>query len=460
MSKQRENWGSRLGFIMAAAGSAIGLGTLWKFPYITGENGGGAFVLIYALAIIIIGLPVFISELIIGRTSEQGAVLSFATIDTPSTRWKIAGILGVLSSFLIMSYYSVLAGWGMNYAFMSLQRFWVNKTPLEIEDTFDILSQSADITLFWHAIFTCITVYVVYHGIRNGIEYWSKIMTTALLLMVLALFCYNMTLDGFGKAFQFILGCDTSRLKPSSILEAVGLAFFTLSLGQGIMITYGSYMKKSEDIPKTAMIISSMVLIVSIFCALSIFPIVFTAGKPPEGGFGLVFKTMPLLFSSLKGAVIISSTFFLLFVFTALTSAIALVEVVVATLMEVYGWQRKRASIAVGIASALFGLPSALANTGLLFPNWQLLYGKNFLETMDSFVSIWLLPLGGLLIALFTGFKIEKSRLKAEFTSSSSLGFLFPIWYFFIRYLAPIAILVVILHETNVLNIDLLFSNT
>ncbi len=458
MSKQRENWSSRLGFVMAAAGSAIGLGTLWKFPYVTGENGGGAFFTVYVIATILIGLPVFIAELIIGRTSERGAVLSFATIESHSSWWKIAGWMGVASSFLIMSYYSVLAGWGMNYAFMSLQQFWIGKSPVEIEQTFDILAQSGDITLFWHAVFTLITVYVVYHGIRNGIEYWSTIMTSSLLVLLLCLFSYNLTLEGFSPAFDFVLAFDTAKLKASSILEALGLAFFTLSLGQGIMITYGSYMNKDEDIPKTAAIISSMVILVSVLCALSIFPIVFTANRPPQGGFGLVFKTMPLLFSSLKGALIISTLFFLLFVFTALTSAIALVEVVVATLMEIYSIPRKKASIIVGVSCFIFGLPSALANTGLIFPNWQTLYGKNFFETIDSFVSIWLLPLGGFLIALFTGFKIDKERLRQEFSSSSSLGFLFPIWYFFIRYIAPIGVLAIILQQAGVINVDMIFS--
>ncbi len=457
MSKQRENWSSRLGFIMAAAGSAVGLGTLWKFPYVTGENGGGAFFVIYLIATILIGLPVFISELIIGRTSERGAVLSFSAIENRSSPWKIAGWIGVASSFLIMTYYSVLAGWGMNYAFMSLQQFWVGKSPVEIEQTFDLLSRSGDITLFWHAIFTITTAYIVYHGIRNGIEYWSTIMTSSLLVLLICLFGYNCTLDGFMPAFDFVLAFDTTKLKASSILEALGLAFFTLSLGQGIMITYGSYMKKEEDIPKTAVIISSMVILISILCALSIFPIVFTAHRPPQGGLGLVFKTMPLLFSSLKGALIISTLFFTLFVFTALTSAIALIEVVVTTLIEIYGWQRKKATIVVGLTSFIFGLPSALANTGLIFPNWQTLYGKNFLETIDSFVSIWLLPIGGLLIALFTGFKIEKERLKAEFCSSSSLKAFFPIWFFFIRYLAPIGILAVILQQAGVINVDAFF---
>lgn len=444
---------------MAAAGSAIGLGTLWKFPYITGENGGGAFFTVYLLATLLIGVPVFVAELIIGRSSERGAVLAFPTLDNPSTGWKFAGIAGVASSFLIMSYYSVLAGWGMNYAFMSLQQFWIGKSPEQIEQAFDILSKSGDITLFWHAIFTMITVYVVYHGIRNGIEYWSTIMTSSLLVLLVCLFAYNMSLDGFIPAAKFVLAFDTSKLKPSSILEALGLALFTLSLGQGVMITYGSYMRKEEDIPKTASIISSMVILISALCALSIFPIVFTANRPPEAGFGLVFKTMPLLFSQLPGALIISTLFFALFVFTALTSAIALVEVVVATIIEIYGWPRKKASIVVGLACFIFGLPSALSNTGLIFPNWELLYGKNFFETINSFVSNWLLPVGALMIALFTGYKMDKEKLRQEFSQSSNFGKLFEIWHFFIRYIVPLSILLIMLQQAEIINIDHIVKN-
>ncbi len=449
MQKQREHWGSKLGFVMAAAGSAIGLGTLWKFPYVVGENGGGAFIFIYVLCTLFIGIPLFIAELMLGRYAQKGAVATFQTIEHPSSPWKVAGWLGVIASFLIMSYYSVIAGWGLNYMLMSLNQFYVGRTPEQIEGAFDVLSSSGDISLFWHFIFTALTVGVVYPGIRSGIEYWAKWMTSLLLVIVLGLFCYNITLSGFAQTVDFIFTPDFSKLTPSSCLNALGLSLFTLSLGQGIMLTYGSYMRKEDDLPKTALIVASMVTIIAILCSFIIFPVVFSFDRPPQAGFGLVFKTMPLLFAKLPGALLISSTFFLLFVFTALTSAIALVEVVVASCMDLYGWSRKKAALIIGSATALFGIPSALSNTHTLFSNWQTLYGKTFFETVDTFTSMWILPICALLIAIFTGWRFSQEHMREEFYAQTSLRWLFVPWRFFITWVVPAAIVLIILQQIS-----------
>jgi neurotransmitter:Na+ symporter, NSS family len=454
MQKQREHWSSHLGFILAAAGSAIGLGTLWKFPYVTGENGGGLFVLIYMLCTFGIGIPVFIAELILGRKAQRGAVGIFASLADNSVLWKGVGWLGVASSFLIMSFYSVLAGWGLNYVLMSLNQFYLGKTAQEISQVFQILSSSGDITLFWHFIFTALTVAVVYPGIRHGIEYWSKFMTSALLVLLVLLCAYSVTLDGFSEAVSFIFSPDFSKFKPSGALEALGLSFFTLSLGQGIMLTYGSYMRNSEDIPKTAGIIGIMIVLIALTTALMIFPIIFSFGVAPQGGPGLVFKTLPLLFAKLPGALIISTTFFILFVFTALTSAIALVEVVVANLIDLLGWSRKKAVLSTGLACFIFGIPSALSGSNTLFANWSLIYGKNFFETIDSLVSVWMLPIGGLMIAIFTGWVFDREICKEEFMQGSSFKWLWRPWLFFIRWIAPVAITLIILQQSGLVNID------
>ena len=458
MQKQREHWGSKLGFIMAAAGSAIGLGTLWKFPYVTGENGGGAFVFVYILCTIFICIPLFIAELLLGRYAQKGAVATFTTIASPSSPWKVAGWLGVISSFLIMSYYSVIAGWGLNYVLMSLNNFYTKQTPEEIKNAFTVLSQSGDISVFWHLVFTAITVGVVYPGIRDGIEYWSKWMTSLLLIIVVGLFCYNLTLPGFPQAVTFIFSPDFSKLKPSAILEALGLAFFTLSLGQGIMITYGSYMRKTDDLPKTAFIVASMVVAVALLCAFAIFPIMFTFNQAPQAGFGLVFKTMPMLFAQLPGALLISTTFFSLFVFTALTSAIALVEVVVATMMDLHGWTRKKAALIVGAATFTFGIPSALSGTKIMFANWEELYGRTFFETVDSFTTVWLLPLCGLMIAIFTGWRLDKVIAQKEFEAQTTMMWFFKPWKFFIKWVVPVAIILILLQHSGCVNIDVIFQ--
>lgn len=458
MQKQREHWSSHLGFILAATGSAIGLGTLWKFPYVTGANGGGLFVLIYIFCTFFIGIPIFMAELILGRKAQRGAVGIFATLSNNSTFWKSVGWLGVISSFLIMSFYSVLAGWGMNYVFMSLNEFYKELSAEEISHVFDVLSSSGDITIFWHFLFTALTVAVVYPGIRHGIEYWSKFMTSTLFVMLVGLCAYSFTLEGFGQAGRFLFSPDFANFKPSGVLEALGLSFFTLSLGQGIMLTYGSYMRRAEDIPATSGIIGLMIIIVSILSGLTIFPVIFTFGFAPDSGPGLVFKTLPLLFAKLPGALLISSTFFILFVFTALTSAVALVEVVVANLIDLFGWSRQRAVLSTGLACFVFGIPSALSGTNLLFANWPLIYGKTFFATVDSLVSVWLLPIGGLMTAIFAGWFLDEAIGREEFEAGTKYKWLWRPWIFFMKWVAPAAILCIILQQTGLINFDKLLG--
>lgn len=454
---QREKWGTQLGFILAAAGSAIGLGTLWMFPYVAGQNGGGLFVLMYVLCTFFIGIPIFIAELIIGRKAQKGAVESFTTLCPRKPGWKLGGWLGVASSFVIMSFYSVVAGWGLNYALMSLNQFYLNKTPQQIEGVFNTLVQSGDITLFWHFLFTAIVIAFVLPGIRQGIEYWSKRMTITLFIMIFILFCYSTTLQGFGEAIQFLFHPNFSCLKPSCLLEALGLSFFTLSLGQGIMITYGSYMRHSEDLPKTAIIISTMVPIIAMFTALMIFSILFTFQGSPEAGPGLVFKTLPLLFSKLPGALVLSTSFFILFVFTAITSAIAFVEVVAANFIDMYGWPRKKAVLVVGLGCFTFGIPSALAGSGLLFANWQAIYGFNFFDTMNRLVSIWLLPLGGLIVAIFGGWILDKQTAWEEFHANTAFKWLWKPWRFLLKWIAPLGILLIMLQQSGMIDLDALW---
>lgn len=457
MQKQREHWSSHLGFILAAAGSAVGLGTLWKFPYVTGQNGGGIFVLFYIFCTFFIGIPIFVAELILGRRAQRGAVGVFASLAQNSTVWKSVGWMGVASSFLIMSYYSVVAGWGVNYVLMSLNQFYLNRTPDEIVGIFHTLEKSGDISLFWHLVFTGLTVALVLPGVRHGIEYWTKFMTSALAVILLALCLYCTTLDGFGQAVHFLFYPNIGNFKPSAALEALGLAFFTLSLGQGIMLTYGSYLRRSDDIPKTGAIVGVMIIAVSMLAGLMIFPVIFTFGFAPEGGAGLVFKTLPILFAKLPGAMLISTTFFILLVFTALTSSVALIEVVAANFMDLYSWPRRKSVLMAGAGCFIFGIPSALAGSQLLFGNWVEIYGKNFFDTIDSLVSVWLLPIGGLMTALFVGWFLDKEIAKDEFMAGSSLKWLWRPWMFFMRWVAPAAIICIFLQQAGIINFDRIF---
>jgi len=454
MDHTREHWSSRIGFLMAAVGSAIGLGILWKFPYTVGENGGGLFLLSYLICLLIVGVPILIAELLLGRRAQRAAVGAFQELDRKNSGWKVTGWFGVLASFLIMSFYSVIAGWGMSYVLMSLTGLYQNLSGEEISKAFTALSQSGEISLFWHFLFTIITVSIVMSGVRKGIERWAKIMTKILLVLLVLLFIYGTTLDGFSKAVQFIFYPNVSTFKLSSLIEALGLAFFTLSLGQGIMISYGSYMRRSDSIVQMSGIIALAVIVVAILAALIIFPVVFTFNLEPQEGYGLVFKTLPHLFAQLPGSQVLSTMFFTLFVFTALTSAMPLIEVVASNLMELFKIPRKKAVILVGTATFVFGIPSAYANAHSIFPGWEAIYGMDFLQTINNLVMIWVIPIGALLTSIFVGFVMDRAVLKDEFMFGTRLKFLWHIWYFFMRYVVPLTILIIIIQKSGLYDFD------
>lgn len=457
MQQIREHWTGRVGFLLAAIGSAIGLGVLWKFPYTVGENGGGLFLLSYFLCLIIVGIPIFIAEVILGRSAQRAAVGAYQLHDKKGAGWKVTGWFGVMASFLIMSFYSVIAGWGMSYILMSINGFYRNLSGKEIQETYQVLTTSGDISLFWHFLFTLITTTIVISGVRKGIEKWAKLMTKVLLVLLLLLFLYTLTLDGFGKAVQFIFYPHLESFKLSSVIEALGLAFWTLSIGQGIMISYGSYMKRSDSVLQMSGIVAFSVIVVAILAALTIFPVVFTFDLPPESGPGLIFQTLPYLFAKLPGSLVLSVMFFTLFVFTALTSAIPLVEVVATNLMELYQMSRKKAAILVGTAAFLFGIPSAFAKSDGIFPGWKEIYGMDFLRTIDGLVSTWIIPIGGFLSALFVGWVMDKKIVREEFVAGSRLQILYKPWHFFMRWVVPLTIFIIIIQKSGLYDFDQLF---
>lgn len=454
MTHKREHWGSRLGFVMAAAGSAIGLGTLWQFPYLIGQNGGGLFLIAYFVFTILIAIPVFVAELVIGRRGQRGAVGSFTALSKTGSNWKLVGWIGVLASFIVLSFYSVVAGWGLNYVLLSLTDFYDGKTPEMVKGVFSTLSHSGGIQVFWHLIFMLIISGVVYQGVQKGIEKWSRLMTSGLLIILVSLFCYSMTLDGLNEALHYLFYPDVSKLSVTALLEALGLSLFTLSLGESIMVTYGSYMKKTDDIPKVVGIVSIMNIIVSLLAALMIFPIVFTFGLSPQGGAGLVFETLPVLFAQLPGSVLLSTLFFVLLTFTAITSGIGLLETVIANCTDLYQWSRKKTVITMGSLIFIFGIPSALATSGDLFPDWIEIFGKNFFQTMGILVTNWLMPVNALCVSLFVGWRMKKKDVLEEYQQGSVWKVGKNIWYFAIRYIVPLAILLIIFGKTGIVNID------
>ena len=450
----REHWSSKLGFLFAAIGSAVGLGVLWKFPYTIGQNGGGLFLLSYILCTIVIGIPVFIAELLMGRKAQQAAIGTFTILNKGNDFWKLAPWLGVISSFLIMSFYSVIAGWGMSYIFMSLCDFAKGMSSQEVGNVFSILEKSGDICVLWHFIFTLITMTIVFSGVRKGIEYWSRIMTRALFIILILLVIYNTTLPGFSQAVHFIFYPELANFKFSSILEALGLAFFTLSLGQGIMFSYGSYIRENENVPGLTFVVAISVILIAILGALTVFPVVFSYGFEPAAGTGLIFQTLPYLFAKLPGGKVLAVVFFILFVFCAITSSVAFIEVIATNLMELFQWTRKKAVLLVASMTFIVGIPCAMAASGGIFFDWTSIYGTNFLDTIDRLVSVWLIPIGGLITSLFVGWSWGKKESYDAFIKGCSWKGLWSVWFFTMRWVIPVLIFFIILQKSELIDFD------
>lgn len=436
---------------MATAGSAVGLGSLWRFPYMAGSNGGGAFVILYLVFTFCIGLPVFFGELVLGRRSQKSAVLTYGDLSNNSSNWRILGWLNFLTSLIILSYYSVISGWCLSYTLMSLNQFAQGKSTEEIQATFDVLFKSPGINLFWYALFLLINVGIVFSGIRKGIEYWSKILMPGLFIILIGLFIYAITLPGFGEAAKFVFQPDFSKLSSSGVLNALGMAFFTLSVGLGIIVTYGSYMQPEENVPFNGVMITIMTVFVSLMAALTIFPIVFTFGFSPQGGPGLVFKTLPVLFSKMPASILISTVFFALLLFAALTSTISLLEVLVANFREVFKMKRSHATIITSLLTFVVGIPSALSGSNSLFPNWELIYGKSFFDTMEYLTASWFMPIAALFTTIFIGWRYQKSAVYEEFLKGSNANWLVGPWFFIIKYVAPVVVIIIILQEAGII---------
>jgi len=442
---QRGQWSTKMGFVFAAAGSAVGLGNIWKFPYITGENGGGVFVLIYLFCILVIGMPIMISEFIIGRGSSKSPVGAFKTLSGQDTKWALGGWLGVITGFIILSYYSVVAGWAMHYSYLSITDQFFGKEPAQIENIFDTLYASPGPNLFWHITFMLLTVGIVIGGIKRGIEKWSKVLMPVLLVILGVLLIYSVFSDGFGRCLDFVFAPHIEKVSPSSVLEALGHAFFTLSLGMGAMITYGSYLDKKADLPKSALIVSGLDTLIALMACLVIFSIIFSHNMDPAGGPGLVFKTLPIVFSSIKGGQILAILFFVLLIVAALTSAISLLEVVTSYFIDERGWPRIKATLVTGLTITLLGIPCAISGWWGTF-----LFEKNFFDLLDHVASNWFLPLGGLFISLYVGWVLDHKVKNQEFIANSWLAFLFKWWLQLVRYFCPVAVLMIFLYKLGV----------
>lgn len=452
-SSPREQWGSKIGFILAAAGSAIGLGNIWKFPYIAGENGGSSFIIIYLICIAVIGLPVLVGEILIGRTTQRNPVGAFRKL-SKSKFWAGVGGMGVVAGFLILSFYAVIAGWSIGYIYQSLSGDFFNYSdPAMAADHFKDLTEDVVWIVGYFALFMIITMSLVYAGVQKGIERGSKIMMPLLLLLLIFVMIRGITLPGSGEGLNFIFNPDWSHVNGQTILIALGHAFFTLSMGMGAMLTYGSYMSNKDSVLTSALQIVILDTVIALIAGVAIFTSVFAVGLDASGGPGLIFHTLPAVFTIMPGGQIIGTVFFFLLTIAALTSAISLLEVITAYFIDEKGWSRHRAVIVFGSVTFIIGLPSALSYNVLA--DFKI-FGMNFFDLVDYLASNILLPLGGLLIAVFVAYvwKFDKALIALKEGSEKIFEnnpLIITVWQIFIKYFAPVLIFLVLLSSIGVL---------
>lgn len=449
MKQQTEQWTSKLGFILATAGSAIGLGAIWKFPYIAGKSGGGAFFLIFLLFTIFIGMPILLAEFVIGRSSQKDAIRAYKTF-APNSNWHFIGVLGMLASFILLSFYSVVGGWILLYIGETVIGNLSGLPDGEYGLFFDDAIANPGLAIGSQLLFMVITIVVVAKGIQKGIEKASKIMMPALFIAFIILIIRSLTLNDITEGLTFFLYPDLSGLTSDTVLYALGQSFFSISVGVSVMVTYSSYLSKQEDLSKSAFTIVMMNLVISLLAGLAIFPAVFAFGFEPEEGPGLLFVVLPAVFDKMPFGAGFLLIFLLLFLFATLTSAFSLLEIIVAAITKENRKTRKRVTWIAGILIFIVGIPAALSS-GLL--GEFKLFGMTMFDLSDYLVSNILLPLGALLIAIFVGFKMPKSVLINEIKTGSTYGKrIFAIWFLIIKYVAPIAIIIVFLDVIGVLN--------
>ncbi len=432
---ERGEWSSKIGFILAAAGSAIGLGNIWRFPYTAGENGGAAFLFIYLLCILLIGLPVMIAELSIGRHTRKDPVGAFETI-RPDSAWRLVGFMGVFTGLAILSYYCVIAGVTVGY---------IAKTVSHSTASFSDYTADPAHTVPLLLLFVVLTVLVVQGGVRNGIERWAKILMPLLFVLMVVLIIRSVTLEGASKGLSFYLKPDFSKVTGKTVLAALGQAFFSLSLGMGAMITYGSYLSKKDNIVTSGIYVSFFDTLIAVMAGLLIFPALFFAGFSPDAGPRLVFDVLPVIFAKLPGGTLIGASFFLLLSVAALTSTISLLEVVTAFLVDEKHILRRRAVWFVAAAAFLFGIPSALSFGAVGWLGELPLVGMSFFGFMDWLFGNVMLAVGAVFISIFFGWVWQRARSTAEIEEGcpgySSWA---PLILLFLRFFCPVAIAIVL----------------
>ena len=439
----RDSFGSRLGVLLAMAGSAVGLGNLWRFPYLVGENGGAAFIIIYLVCVCLICLPIFISEFVIGRRSQKNAYAAFRDLSGGSA-WRWAGLMTVIVPIIVASYYCVIGGWAFEYLWKSCTFSFTGAASQEAVSTMfsDFVSSSWG-PVIGQTLFLLVTTLIVIIGIKDGIERFSKLMMPMLFIIVIAIAVYSSTLPGSGAGFEYLFRPDFSKVDGGSFASALGQAFFSLSLGFGTIMTYASYVDKKDNIMFQSSSTAIADTLFALIAGMAIMPAVFAFGINPQSGPGLVFETLPYVFGKMPGGGIVAILFFLALIVAALTSSISMIEVGVAYLIEERKLKRTTACIVLFLICWVLGIFCALSFGPLAEVK---LAGRSIFDFFDNLSSNILMTLGSLLTVLFVGWRLKKTDIYDEFTNGGTLPTnvkIFGVLWFLIRFVAPVAIIVI-----------------
>ena len=436
----RDGFGSKLGIIAAAAGSAVGLGNIYRFPCELGNNGGGAFLMVYLLIVLCLGVPVMLSEFIIGRRAQKNPIGAFKLLK-PRSGWPIIGYMGVLCAFIIMAFYSTVAGWTLEYIVKSVGNQFQGKELSAIEQEFADFHEIGWKNVMWQGVFIFLTGFVVFKGVADGIEKYAKILMPVLVVILIVLGVRAVTLPGAGEGLRFLFKPDFSKITGSVLISALGQAFFSLSMGMGVLITYGSYIQKDDNLTTTAISVTLSDTLIAVLAGVVIFPAAFSFGVQPTAGMGLVFNTLPMIFNQMAGGYFFCVIFFVLLAVAALTSTISLLEVIVAYFVEELHMKRRWATVIASLGCMALGVFASLSlqsDTGLTIA------GLSFFDCLDFFSAKILLPIGALAIVIFVGWIMGKHTFNEEITNDGKLKLRVKgIIYFIIRYLAPLAIAVI-----------------
>ncbi|QAS53255.1 sodium-dependent transporter [Halobacillus litoralis] len=439
----REKWGTKLGFMLAAMGSAVGLGNIWRFSFVAGNNGGGAFLILYLAFVLLIGVPLLLTEVSIGRKAESDVVGSFQKL-APRTPWYLTGFFGIASAFLILSFYAVVAGWAIFYLWNYINGSFFTSPEVGYDGAFGQFISHSWHPIAWTAFFMILTIVIVLSGVKKGIEGANKIFMPLLALILIGLAFFSLSLDGAAEGVRFLFQPNWAAFsEPSIYIAALGQAFFSLSLGMGAMLTYGSYLRKENKLPSAALGIGIMDTFFAIISGLVIFPAVFAFGIDPSSGPPLVFITLPSIFEQMPFGGIIGMVFFFALVLASLSSSVSILEVPTAFFMRIFGWSRFATSVLMGSIMFVMGIGVSLG-----FGIWSgvtPIGERNILDSMDYIASNILLPLGGLSMALLMGWYLKRSvALEATDLTHSPLGSL---WYFIVKFVAPVLILLIFLNK-------------